>query len=168
MSKTITIYEPKYVTQLEDDCHAMRQCLTSIRYINNGPDQGSASWRAETAASLAENTLLAIENSRAGKLNPPPPVLQGVRDGVFIEEARRILNAIDNALTRDTMINTTFKLDERINILIQKYLKFKEDNKALRDELAETNEELAETNEVLARYESVFQDINSLVQKATE
>lgn len=160
MSKSITVYDPKYVTQLEDDCHAMRTALTSIRYINNGPGQGSSAWRAETAASLAENTLLAIENSRAGKLNPTPPVLQGVIDGKFIAEARRILSAITETLDKNVVIRTNIPLDQRVNALIRAHLDCKDDNKALK-------EELAKATELLAKYEEVFQSINSLAAKVT-
>lgn len=160
MTKTITVYDPKYVTQLEDDCHAMRTALTSIRYINNGPDQGSSAWRAETAASLAENTLLAIENSRAGKLNPAPAVPRDVMESKFAVEARRILSVITETLDKNVVIRTNIPLDQRVNALVRAHLDCKDDNKALK-------EELAEASELLAKYEEVFQSINSLAAKVT-
>ena len=137
--KTMSIANPVYVEQLERDNAQMRSTLASIKYIDCGPDKGSIQWCLDTAVSFATNTLLAVEQSRAGKEQPQTEIAQCQRISIILDKFE---------------VNPNLSIEERVHNLINRYLDLKY--------------ELAKAEEVLARYESVFHDINSLVQKATE
>lgn len=183
LTKSIQIPDPDYVESLERDNASMRTALTSIRYMNRGPNRGSAQWQLDTAISLAENTLLAVENSKSGKVVPEPEVLQGVKDGRFIEEARRILNAIDNAISADSLDSFTdpkqtnkVPLDQSVINIIRlletthkRYNESLKTNEALREQykvdIKAYQQEIAELEDLVVKYESVFQDIYATVAK---
>lgn len=190
ISKTIQAPNPEYVAALEEDARRMLQALVSIRYMNNGPDKGSAQWQLDTAVSIAENTILACENSRVGKTSNTPEVLQGIKDGRFIEEARRILNAITDTLNTLNPVDRgpTATLDVRVTHLVriletvrnrygealkridQLSLELKDRNEEIADlkqEVSDYQVHLREDDELIAKYESIFQDIGTLTKKVT-